>query len=109
MDLATVGGLIFAGVLTVVAILMGSPLKTFYDLPSILMVVLGSFGIMFVCFPTSNMKDLARVIKKGFFHKNRSTEQRLSGAPHAPWIDCAHVLLLFIPSCSQLEHDARQA
>ncbi|MFM2247915.1 MAG: hypothetical protein RL071_3990 [Pseudomonadota bacterium] len=77
MDLATVGGLIFAGILTVVAILMGSPLKTFYDLPSVLMVVLGSFGIMFVCFPTANMKDLLRVIKKGFFHKDRSTEQLL--------------------------------
>jgi len=77
MDLASVGGLLFAGTLTIVAILMGSPLKTFYDLPSILMVVLGSFGIMAVCFPMGSMKDIPKVIKKGFMHKSKPPDQIL--------------------------------
>jgi chemotaxis protein MotA len=77
MDLATVGGLLFAGTLTIVAILMGSPLKTFYDLPSILMVVLGSFGIMAVCFPMGSMKDIPKVVKKGFLHKSKPPDQIL--------------------------------
>ena len=77
MDFATVGGLIGSAVLTLAAILIGSPISAFIDWPSILMVVLGSFGIMFVCFPGGKMKDMPAVMRKGFFHKSKSPEQIL--------------------------------
>jgi len=51
MDLGTVGGFALVTVLLLAAILMGSSLMTFVDVPSLLIVVLGSFSVLFISFP----------------------------------------------------------
>ncbi len=77
MDLATIGGLVATGLLIIGAILIGSPLSIFVDIPSVLMVVLGSITIMFVCFPAGHVKNALSVVRKALFIETRNPEQVL--------------------------------
>ena len=51
MDLATIGGLVVVVGLIMAAILIGSPLMIFIDVPSMLIVIGGTVGVLFVGFP----------------------------------------------------------
>ncbi len=77
MDLATIIGLLAALGLTVASIMLGSPLLTFFDLPSTLLVIFGTFAILAVGFPASHMKNAWKVMMKGFRTDARSPDQVL--------------------------------
>ena len=77
MDLATIGGLAVTTILILASIMIGSPLMVFWNLPSVLMVVLGSISIMFVCFPSSHCKNALLVVRKALFVEVRNPEQVL--------------------------------
>jgi len=77
MDLATLGGLVVTMGLILAAILVGGPLGAFIDVASMLIVVLGSISIMFVCFPGSHVKNAIAVVRKALFVDARNPEQVL--------------------------------
>jgi chemotaxis protein MotA len=66
MDLATIIGLVVALGLVLYGILMGSPLEYFWNLPSALIVIGGTFGIVFINFPLRDIAGVAGVIKNAF-------------------------------------------
>ena len=66
MDLATIIGLLAAFGLVVAGIMLGSPLLTFFDLPSVVIVVFGCIALMFVSFPASKVFLAAKAAKTAF-------------------------------------------
>ncbi len=66
MDLATIIGLVVALGMILYGILMGSPLSLFWDLPSALIVIGGTLGIVFINFPLKDIGGVLGVIKNAF-------------------------------------------
>ncbi|OQX20576.1 MAG: motility protein A [Desulfobulbaceae bacterium A2] len=69
MDIATIVGLFATFGLMLYGILLGSPLTIFWDLPSFLIVVGGSVGIILINYPLNDVLASVRIAKKGFFHQ----------------------------------------
>ncbi len=67
MDLATIGGLIGGVGLMIGAILAGGSLGMFVDVPSMLLVIGGSFAAIFVNFPIAKILGMAKVLRKAMF------------------------------------------
>jgi len=63
MDFATLIGLFSGLSLVMVAIFMGGQVNIFLDLPSVMIVVGGTFGTIFVAFP---FEEVAQALKAGF-------------------------------------------
>jgi len=72
MDIATIIGLVAGAGLLLWAILMGGPLSTFIDVPSILIVIGGATAATLVSFPLRNLLTFIRVLKNAFFSKPQS-------------------------------------
>ncbi len=70
MDLSTVVGLVLAFGLIASAILVGGSLTAFFDTPSILIVIGGTFAVTLVNFPLPTVLKLPGVLKNAFFTKN---------------------------------------
>ncbi|GFM35381.1 motility protein A [Desulfovibrio psychrotolerans] len=69
MDIATLVGILGALGLIVGAIAMGGAMGGFVDIPSLIVVVGGTFAVAFVMFPLKTMLGAAKVIMKTFFAK----------------------------------------
>lgn len=70
MDIATVIGLLMAVGLILGSIATGSaPFSAFFDVPSVLVVVGGSIGAGFICFPLKSILSIPMVAKKVFLNK----------------------------------------
>ena len=72
MDLVTVLGLVFAFGLILAAIINGGPLISFFDVSSVLIVVLGSIAALMVAFPTDRLTGVGGVLKKCFLTQPRA-------------------------------------
>ncbi len=72
MDSSTVVGLVLAVGLVLSAILMGGSLTVFIDIPSMILVVGGTFAVTLVNFPLKTMTQFFSVIKNAFFYKELS-------------------------------------
>lgn len=70
MDIATVLGVISAFGLVVVAIFMGSGLKVFIDIPSVMIVVGGTLGATMINYPLKEVVGVMRVAKHAIMTKN---------------------------------------
>lgn len=77
MDIATIAGLVATMFLIIASIIIGGPLDAFIDVPSILIVGLGTVAIMFVCFPGYRVKGAIAITKKAFTQEPRKPEQVL--------------------------------
>ena len=66
MDLATIVGLVAAVCLICGGIMIGSPLWTFFDPPSVIIVVGGCISLMFVCFPGGEVRRATAAAKAAF-------------------------------------------
>lgn len=64
MDLATIIGTILAYMLVVAALLMGAGIAPYIDIPSVLIVIGGTIGIVFMCFPMDKAMGLMKVTMK---------------------------------------------
>ncbi len=64
MDIATVIGIVAAFGLIVWSILMGGRLDGFVDLPSVAIVLGGTFGALLINFPLARIVGLAKILKK---------------------------------------------
>lgn len=70
MDLATILGLIMGVGLILGSMLIGSaPLSAYYDLPSVLVVIGGSFAACLICFPLRTVLSAPRVTLKVMLNK----------------------------------------
>lgn len=67
MDIATIGGLVAGLALVTWGILSGSPLSSFIDPGSIVIVIGGTFAAIFVTFPLNKVFGIAKVTQKAFF------------------------------------------
>ncbi|MDX9754624.1 MAG: MotA/TolQ/ExbB proton channel family protein, partial [bacterium] len=72
MDLSTVVGLILANALIFAAILTGGSVSAFIDIPSILIVIGGTFACTLINFPLSTCLNIPNIIKNAFFTNNQS-------------------------------------
>lgn len=70
MDLATVGGLVVCIGLILASILMGGPLGIFVDVPSVMIVIGGTFAVLFIAFPGNVMMASLKAAKAAVFNKD---------------------------------------
>ena len=77
MDLATLGGLALTVGLIVAAILMGSSLIIFVDVPSLAIVVGGTIGVLFVGFPGGAVISAMKAGKAAVMNKAPSTQDAI--------------------------------
>jgi len=75
MDLGLVFGFLGTWVLVVWAMLSGGSLGYFVDVPSFILVVGGSFTVIFMTFPITYVKSIGKVMKKAFFHTPHSPQK----------------------------------
>jgi len=75
VDIATIVGLFATFGLMLYGILLGSPLTIFWDLPSFLIVIGGSIGIILINYPLNDVLASFRIAKKGFFHQDVDVRQ----------------------------------
>lgn len=66
MDKASIGGVLLGLGLVLAAILIGSPLSTFINVPGILIVAGGTFAATSIAFPTSELKMIFSVSRRVF-------------------------------------------
>ena len=66
MNIGTLFGLFGTWALVTWAMVSGGQIGIFVDVPSIIMVIGGTFTTLFLCFPAGMVKNLTKVIMKGF-------------------------------------------
>lgn len=71
VDLATVLGILGAIILIVTAIFLGGSPGAFFDLPAVLIVLGGTFGVTTACFSLRDMLDCTRVLAGTIFRKHK--------------------------------------
>ncbi len=70
MDIATVSGIIVAYALVIGSLVIGAGLGTYIDIPSVMIVVGGTIGIVLVNFPLSNVLGAMGPLLKAFLYKS---------------------------------------
>ncbi len=78
MDIATIGGLVAGLALVTWGILSGSPLSSFIDPGSIVIVIGGTFAAIFVTFPLNKVFGIAKVTQKAFFNADHDSKVIIS-------------------------------
>jgi len=78
VDIATIIGIIAAFGLMLMAILQGSSLIIFFDVPSALVVIGGSVGVALINFPLGDIISAINVAKKAFLIKEQSINKIIS-------------------------------
>jgi len=73
-DSATVFGLLGAVALVAIAIIMGGSAGAFVDLPSILIVLGGTFAVTTICFSLSDVVQTASVMGSTIVHRDRNAQ-----------------------------------
>lgn len=69
MDIATVIGLIFGVVVVIGAVMLGGAPQMFLDIPSVILVLIGSIAALFIAFPLQSILKMPGVLKKAVFAK----------------------------------------
>ncbi len=72
MDLSTIIGVIAAFGLMLLAILYGSPLTIFFNIPALLIVLGGTTGVAFIHYPFKDLLEAFKVARKAVFHRETS-------------------------------------
>ena len=72
MDIATLTGIVVAGGLVIVSILMGGSGSWFVNYPSIMIVAGGTMGATLLAYPLSEVLSVFGVAKHVFLHKSHS-------------------------------------
>lgn len=70
MDIATFIGIIACFMLLIISILMGVGLPAYIDIPSMLIVIGGTFSATLVNYPLKDVINSIKVVKNAFFAKN---------------------------------------
>ena len=73
MDLATLIGILASLGLVGFSIVTGDGAETFFNVPSLVIVVGGTIGATLVCFPMKTVAGVASVLRKALFHRSVPT------------------------------------
>ncbi len=76
-DSGTLIGLILAFGLIAIAIMLGSGASVFFDIPSLLIVLGGSFGAALITYPVEDVLKLPELVKSALFYDSSSGQIRL--------------------------------
>ena len=71
IDLATIVGIPGAFLLIFMAIYLGGSPGAFINLPSVFIVLGGTFGVTTACFSLSDMSAAIRIVAQTVFHRSR--------------------------------------
>jgi len=71
MDVATIIGVFVAFGMVFMGIISGSPLTLFVDIPSVMITIGGTFGIIFINYPLRDVFGVFGVIRNVFFTQHR--------------------------------------
>lgn len=77
MDLATIGGLVTCAVLITSAMLLGGSLGMYIDLPSVLIVIGGTIGSVFVMFPGNQVVTGLKAVRVAFKKVDHNAEESI--------------------------------
>ena len=77
MDFATIGGLFVAIGLILAAMLNGGSIGMYIDVPSILIVVGGSIGAIFIAFPGGQVVGGMKAVKAAFFAQKYAADETI--------------------------------
>lgn len=72
MDIATIGGIIGAFVLIIIAMVLGGSPLAFVDAPSVLIVLGGTFAVTMACFSLPEMFGAGKVIIKSMLNNGQN-------------------------------------
>ncbi|MFO7599529.1 MAG: MotA/TolQ/ExbB proton channel family protein [Candidatus Desulfacyla sp.] len=75
MDLATLAGIFFSGVLVISAILLGGSGAWFINGPSFMIVVGGTMGATLLSYPLAQILGVFKIVMNVFFHRSQSTDK----------------------------------
>ncbi|MFC1832847.1 motility protein A [Thermodesulfobacteriota bacterium] len=78
MDLSTIIGMIAAFGLMLAAILYGSPLTIFFNIPALLIVLGGTTGVAFIHYPFKDLLEAFKVAQKAVFHRETSIKDHIT-------------------------------
>ena len=78
MDLSTIIGVIAAFGLMLAAILHGSPLIIFFNIPALLIVLGGTTGVAFIHYPFKDLLEAFKVARKAVFHRETSIKDHIT-------------------------------
>ncbi|MFT7625947.1 MAG: chemotaxis protein MotA [Myxococcota bacterium] len=78
MDIATVGGFATTFGLIVISMLLGGSVTAFLDVPSLLIVVGGTFGTLMIAYPMESVKNAGGVVKNAFFAQLSSPQELIA-------------------------------
>lgn len=70
MDLSTILGMCAAFGLMLMAILYGSPLTVFFNIPALLIVLGGTTGVAFIHYPFNDLREAFKIARKVVFHRD---------------------------------------
>jgi len=77
MDIATLAGILIGIVCIVVSILLDGSLMTFYNLPSIFIVIGGGMASVFISYRMSEITKTMKVVAKAFSSKQATPEETI--------------------------------
>lgn len=80
MDIGTIIGLVSAHIIIALAIFLGGSALVFINVPSLLIVVGGTFGVTFIKYPLSHTLSAMKVALKAFFHQGESSIELIEQA-----------------------------
>lgn len=75
MDIGSIFGILGTWALVLWAMMSGGDLGIFVDVPSIIMVIGGTFTIIFLCFPVANVKGFVNIVKCAFITDEKSIQK----------------------------------
>ncbi|MBW1783773.1 MAG: MotA/TolQ/ExbB proton channel family protein [Deltaproteobacteria bacterium] len=75
MDLATLAGILFSGVLVISAILLGGSGAWFISAPSMMIVVGGTMGATLLSYPLSQVLGVFKIVMNVFFHRSQAADK----------------------------------
>ena len=78
MDLSTIIGMCAAFGLMLMAILYGSPLTIFFNIPALLIVLGGTTGVAFIHYPFNDLREAFKIARKTVFHRERPITEYIS-------------------------------
>ncbi len=75
MDIATLVGIFMAFALVLGAILMGSSLALFINIPGLMIVVGGTLGATMINYPLPDILKVTKVVRNAFFHRQQTVKE----------------------------------
>jgi len=78
MDIATLAGIVVVYVLVLIALIIGPGVIVYFDVPSLLIVVGGTTGILLMNWPLNKVLNVMTIVMKTFLFKSENPENLIN-------------------------------